>query len=87
MSMDEHEWRVCQRLVQPQTLQQLEDGLHEEWRALPTVTVMLFIHRDTARDPDIVKQREDIHTFDEVYFILHPSYKNEILLENYLFDN
>jgi len=34
----EHEKRVCKRLVQPYTLQQVEDGLHEEWLALRIAT-------------------------------------------------
>jgi len=45
----EHQWdedgrRVCQRLVQPQTLQQVEDGLHEEWRGLRNVKAKTVIY-------------------------------------------
>ena len=36
---DSRGWRVCQRLVQPHTREQLEDGLHEEWRALLIVNL------------------------------------------------
>jgi len=46
MSMDDV---FANGFLQPQTLQQLEDGLHEEWRTLPIVTVtLLFIQRDNV---------------------------------------
>ena len=55
LSPRDHKWgesgrRVCQSLVQPHTrckLQQLEDGLHEVWRALPTVTVKTYFFNTT----------------------------------------
>jgi len=41
---DEDRQRVFQRLVQSQTLQQLEDGLHEEWRELRNVKAKTVIY-------------------------------------------
>ena len=62
LSPIEHIWdelgrRVRQRPVQAQTLQKLEDALHEEWRALPIEAVRTAIHSMRRRCHTVIANR------------------------------
>jgi len=62
LSPIEHIWDelgrcVRQRPVQAQTLQELEDALHEEWRALPIEAVRTAIHSMRRRCHTVIANR------------------------------